>query len=190
MRVLVIVLLLMMSSSQVKATDDFYYDGLGLSTTDAYQQMLDHTCLAMMIFLEARGDGELSQLYHGMATINRVRTPNKWDDNVCAVILQPSQYESIGPIERKVLESVLQGDIYAVDNYIYTKYDKPVYSHIWRRVMRIAYGLIRTTATDATWIEANHFYSLKSLQMRGLSTPDWIAKKTVVGIAGDTYFLK
>lgn len=185
-----IVLAFMLFSNVVVANDNFYYDGTGLTTGDAYQQMLDHSCLAFIIFLEARGDGKLSQTYHGMATINRVLKENRWGNNVCEVVMQPSQYESIGKDERAILNRVLKGDVFACDDYIKTNWTKPIYHQLWRDITQLAYRLVSVQQRDDTWIEANHFYSPKSLSQRGMSTPMWIAEKTVVGVAGDTYFLK
>lgn len=187
-KVLLIVILLL--SIPVKADDGYHFDGEGLTTSDAYQQMLDHVCLSFMIFLEARGDGKLSQVYHGMATINRVLHPNRWGDTVCDVVLQPSQYESIGRVERKVLNKVMQGDIFAADNYIKARWDNPLYLRLWKQINQLAYVLVTTPSTEGNWIDANHFYSPRSLSNRKMTTPRWIKQKELVGIAGDTHFLK
>jgi len=77
----------------------------------------------------------------------------------------------------------------AVDNYILSRYSKPGDLKIWYNINRIAYNLIISPDTEG-WIDADHFYAPESLRRRGLETPDWILKKEVELIAGDTHFLR
>lgn len=169
----------------------FIYDGRGLTTDDPDQQMKDHICLATMVFLEARGDGEHSQLLHGQATINRVLTPRRWRSNVCEVIMQPGQYESISPIWVQLIEEVQSDDNpFAIDDYIDQNYLGSKDRLMWRRITHMTYWLITAETRTEDWVDADHFYAPDVLERRGQRVPGWVPAKTLVAVAGTTHFLK
>lgn len=184
-----LIMILTLTFTSATYAEGFVYKGQGVTTNDPTRQMKDHVCLAFMMFLEARGDGEASQMFHGMATIQRALNPKQWSNDVCSVIVEPSQYESMKRAEREVVYSVMMGDMSAVDNYILSRYSKSGDLKIWYNINRIAYHLIISPDTEG-WIDADHFYAPESLRRRGLETPDWILKKEVELVAGDTHFLR
>lgn len=183
------IMFLLLSLSQMTYAEGYTYDGRGVTTNDPVRQMEDHICLAFMMFLEARGDGEASQMFHGMATIQRALNPKRWGTDVCTVIIQPSQYESMKLEERLVIRDVMDGKYESVDQYILENFPKRSDRLAWYNANRIAYHLIIAPDTNG-WIDADHFYAPKSLRRRGLRTPDWILEKEVVLVAGDTHFLR
>lgn len=187
MRIFTFLIILMLSSTVT--AEGFLYPGDGVTASNSTQQMQDHICLSLMMFLEARSDGEASQMFHGMVTIQRAINPSRWSNSVCGVIIQPSQYESIKAPERQAILKVMRGDFNAIDEYIDKYYKSSPDLNAWYRANDIAYSLINAKSTNG-WLDADHFYAPLSLKLRGLRTPDWISLKDVAMIAGDTHFLK
>ena len=188
--IFLIILTFALIHSVQSLAESFTYDGHGLTSTSADQELKEHICLSFMIFLEARGDGELSQMFHGMATINRVLNPKRWGDSVCETIIRPSQYESVKSAEQNVIMSVIKGDYNAADDFIITYYNTHDDLNVWYEINQIAYSLITAPRREAEWFDADHFYSPKSLKDRNLPVEDWIYTKELVIVAGTTHFLK
>lgn len=167
----------------------FIYKGDGLTTNDPEQQIKDHVCLSLIMFLEARSDGDSSQMFHGMVTVNRALSKTRWKNTVCEVLLEPSQYEPIKDLERETIAKTIAGDLNAIDQYILSQFKSKKDLEVWHSVNDIAFSLITSKNTNG-WLEADHFYAPKSLSRRGLKTPNWILSKDTVQVAGDTHFLK
>lgn len=56
--------------------------------------MLDTFCLALVVYLEARGEPVDGQLMVAEVVINRVQA-ERWPDDVCGVIFDPHQFSGI-----------------------------------------------------------------------------------------------
>lgn len=168
--------------------ESFSYNGKGVTATTSLQQMQDHICVSLAVFLEARGEDDSSYMFHGMAIINRALNRTRFSNTVCGVVTETAQFEPIKQKERDVIEKLLLGDLSAVDNYIEANFNSAKDLRRWYRINRITYDLI--TAKDTTgWSEADHFYSPKSLESRGMRVPSWISEYQVTMISGDTVFL-
>lgn len=183
----VLIALLVTLSLPVKA-ESFYYDGKGITAATSLQQMKDHVCLSLTVFLESRGEDESSQMFHGMAIIKRALNRNRFSNTVCGVVTEKSQYEPIKQKEKDAIEKFLLGDLSAIDTYIEDNFNAMKDLDRWYRVNRITYDLITAKDTEG-WSDADHFYSPKSLLQRGMSTPAWISEYQVTMVSGDTVFL-
>ena len=53
--------------------------------------MIAATCLAAMIFFEARGESLEGQMAVGEVAINRMESP-RWPNDICAVVMQKKQF--------------------------------------------------------------------------------------------------
>ena len=53
--------------------------------------MIAATCLAALIFFEARGESLEGQIAVGEVAINRVESP-RWPNDICAVVMQKKQF--------------------------------------------------------------------------------------------------
>lgn len=170
--------------------DGFVYNG-GITSSDPEQQMKDHICLSFMVFLEARGDGETSQLLHAMTGINRALDDKRWSNTVCGVVSEHKQFSSISTLERRALLSVIMGDLNAVDEYIVKNYGAYTLDmKQWYAINEITYSLISAKDRGNDWVYADHFIVPSTIVSNGQGIPDWYYQKDILMIAGKTHFLK
>lgn len=184
---LVAICLLFMS---VCHADGFIYSG-GITSDDPEVQLQDHICLSFLVFLEARGEGELSQIYHAMAGVNRALDSKRWSDSICGVLIERGQFESVKEKERLAITSVMNGDTDAIDIYIVNHYlRKRDDIEAWYAINRLTYGIISAKERTDDWLYADHFLVPTIIHRRGKTLPSWYHDKELLSIAGNTHFLK
>lgn len=183
--------LLILSMVITTSTHAYEYTGKGLTANGSAEiELQEHMCLAFMTFLEARGDGHLSQMFHGMSTINRALNTKRWGLRVCDVLTEPSQYESIHHDQWEVVQAIKANQYHVLDRYIANTFKKRDDIEAWYRINDLTHSLITEPTLPEEWIATDHFYAPKSLQRRNLPVPTWVYEMDVLYIAGNTHFLK
>lgn len=168
----------------------FIYDG-GITSNDPEQQIKDHICISLLVFLEARGESPVTQLHHGMVAINRVLDKSRWPNTICGVLKQKGQFESVKYKEVKVINELMSGNLDAIDKYIVDNYsDSIINIRSWQAINVLTFGLIAIDELTEEWVKADHFLVPEIITERGRKIPMWYHKKDLVTISGTTHFLQ
>lgn len=184
-RILLMVLVTLLTFNTY--SKEYTYDG-GYFYSDTDVQRDDHQCLAMLVFLEARSEGSLSQILHGMTTLNRSKDERRWSNTVCGVLTDKHQFESVKGRERLAVTQLLNGDKEAIFKYITIYYPSAVDRKAWLDILELTYGLITTDELPDEWVSTDHFLVPYIMQSRG-GLPSWYYRLELVMVASNTHFL-
>ena len=86
--------------------------------------MIAVTCLAALIFFEARGESIEGQIAVGEVAINRMESP-RWPDDICAVAMQKRQFsythDGLSDDPRKHINNSIDAEAFEVAKIIAKK---------------------------------------------------------------------